>query len=654
LIALSGMLAAVAWHYGSQVKVASSYGHEATDMMFLASELGRSESDFMLFGIANKERGEKNIKKHEKYFESFMHHLAESRTYENNSKTAALLDDIEKTAKHYAHEFEVIASSYHEIEEIKEQTDHYDHEIEHALEELIHHHKEELHELEAAPNPDIQAIALAADLVSLLEETEIHWLKIFSNQNAYMLDNKYSHVTHMEKELGILQANIAMLNLLLPVVETDSTILGDELKKIELVKHDVEQYIGLASSLIKDQAAVNLASAKSHFDIKQIEHQAAALDTYVREQVEEISHVAHVAEIAAVLTTLILGIALSMTIVWSTVRPIHKIVEAVTQIADGDGDLTLRMPDDRKDELGCLGKSINRFISKTHDVVASVVGMTQEVTSAATEIAASSEQIATGIEQQGTQVTQISAAVTQMSASATEVAQQSIDASGSASESGQAAAAGSDIVQETIQGMAGLREAVTASSESVQELGKRGEQIGEIIGVINEIADQTNLLALNAAIESARAGEHGRGFAVVADEVRKLADRTTQATEQIAQSIEAIQQETNLAVERMDFGTQQAENSVTKATSAGESLNQIVASAQQVANMIQGIASAANEQSAASEQISQNVEQISQVTQQTSDGTRMAAQASRDLSMKAEQLQDVVGRFKLDTSAIQA
>lgn len=654
LIALSGMLAGVAWYYGNQVKTASSYEHEATDMMFLASELGRSESDFMLFGIANKERGEQSIQKHEKDFESFMHHLVEGRGYEKSPETLALFDEIEKTAQHYAHEFETIAHKFHEIEEIKEQTDHLDLEIEHALEEVLHHHKEALHALEAKPNPAIQAIALAADLVSLLEETEIHWLKVFSNQNAYMLDHKHERIARMQEELGALQTSLAMLDVMLPAVEADAAVLGDELKKISLVKKDVNLYIGLASTLIKDQAAVNLASAKSHADIKQIEHQAAALDVYVREQTEATNHTAHLAEIAAVVSTLVLGLALSMSIVWSTVRPMHKIVDAVTQIADGDGDLTLRMPDDRKDELGCLGKSINRFIIKTHDVVAAVVGMTHEVASAATEIAASSEQIATGIEQQGTQVTQISAAVTEMSASATEVAQQSGDASGSANESGQAAAAGSDIVQETIQGMAGLREAVTASSESVQELGKRGEQIGEIIGVINEIADQTNLLALNAAIESARAGEHGRGFAVVADEVRKLADRTTQATEQIAQSIEAIQQETNLAVDRMNLGTQQAENSVTKATSAGESLNQIVASAQQVAGMIQSIASAANEQSAASEQISRNVEEISQVTQQTSDGTRMAAQASRDLSMKAEQLQNVVGRFKLDTSAIGA
>ncbi len=279
--------------------------------------------------------------------------------------------------------------------------------------------------------------------------------------------------------------------------------------------------------------------------------------------------------------------------------------------------------------------------------VKQVVATIQEVSGAATELAASSEQMAAGMKEQSQQVTQISSAIEEMSASVVEVARKSGEAAQNANESGQVAEEGGAIVGQTVEGMKAINEAVSSSAVSVQELGKRGEQIGQIIEVINDIADQTNLLALNAAIEAARAGEHGRGFAVVADEVRKLADRTTKATEEIAGSIKAIQVETTDAVERMTTGTEQVKRGVELATGAGVSLQQIVDSAKDVATMIQSIAAAAEEQSAASEQVSRNVESISAVTRQSAEGATQAAAAATQLSSKAEQLRRLVGQFRL-------
>src|SRR5271156_552741 len=117
------------------------------------------------------------------------------------------------------------------------------------------------------------------------------------------------------------------------------------------------------------------------------------------------------------------------------------------------------------------------------------------------------------------------------------------------------------------------------------ELGKSSDQIGRIIGVIDDIADQTNLLARNAAIEAARAGEQGRGFAVVADEVRKLAERTTKATKEIAEMIQSVQTETRGAVEKMQSGTQQVEKGVEVTAKAGASLKQIIGQAEHVGEM---------------------------------------------------------------------
>jgi len=331
-------------------------------------------------------------------------------------------------------------------------------------------------------------------------------------------------------------------------------------------------------------------------------------------------------------------------------KPVNNLIDRIKDIAQGEGDLTQRVDVSSNDEIGQLGTWFNGFVTKIHDVIAEVAGATSEVAAASTEIAASAEEIAAGASEQSQQITQVSSAVEEMSASVVEVARKSADAANSANESGRIATDGGAVVNDTITGMRSINDAVSSSAASVQELGKRGEQIGEVITVINDIADQTNLLALNAAIEAARAGEHGRGFAVVADEVRKLADRTTKATEEIAGSIQAIQDETGLAVQKMNAGTEEVTTGVAKAEQAGDALKQIVASAQDVSSMVQSIAAAAEQQSAASEEVSRNIEQIAAVTRQTSDGTNQAAQAATQLSERAETLQRLVGQFKTSSS----
>ncbi len=345
----------------------------------------------------------------------------------------------------------------------------------------------------------------------------------------------------------------------------------------------------------------------------------------------------------------IAGVVVFM-LVRSIVGPINQLVARFKDIAQGEGDLTIRVDDSRRDEIGQLGKWFNAFVTKIHDVIAEVADATSDVAAASIEIAASSEQMASGTKEQSVQISQISSAIEEMSASIVEVARQSADATNSANESEQLASEGGIVVNDTIADMKSINDTVSSSAISVQELGKRSEQIGEVIAVIDDIADQTNLLALNAAIEAARAGDAGRGFAVVADEVRKLADRTTEATEVITASIKAIQSETSLAVEKMDTGAEQVLSGAEKAGQAGNSLKMVVSSSQDVSAMIQSIAAATEQQSTTSEEVSRNIENIAEVTMQTSEGTLQSAAAATQLSQQAEVLQELVGQFKTSKS----
>jgi methyl-accepting chemotaxis protein len=188
---------------------------------------------------------------------------------------------------------------------------------------------------------------------------------------------------------------------------------------------------------------------------------------------------------------------------------------------------------------------------------------------------------------------------------------------------------------------------VKESAKTVGSLGSRSDQIGAIIGTIEDIADQTNLLALNAAIEAARAGEQGRGFAVVADEVRALAERTTRATREIGEMIKAIQNETRGAVTAMEMGVHQVESGTEEAAKSGQALQEILQQVNDVAMQVNQIATAAEEQTATTREISRNMQQITEVVQQTSQGAQDSATAASRLSGNAEELQKLVQHFKL-------
>ncbi|HEU0265897.1 MAG TPA: methyl-accepting chemotaxis protein, partial [Geobacterales bacterium] len=199
----------------------------------------------------------------------------------------------------------------------------------------------------------------------------------------------------------------------------------------------------------------------------------------------------------------------------------------------------------------------------------------------------------------------------------------------------------------TLTVMNRIAEQVKATAQTVESLGNRSEEIGEIVGVIEDIADQTNLLALNAAIEAARAGEQGRGFAVVADEVRALAERTTKATKEIGQMIKGIQGETRRAVSAMEEGVQEVKSGTQEASRSGEALQKILQVIGTLSGQVNQIATAAEEQTATTTEISDNMQQITGVVQETARGAQESASAASQLSTLAEELQKVVGQFRL-------
>ncbi|GLI37447.1 methyl-accepting chemotaxis protein [Geobacter hydrogenophilus] len=341
----------------------------------------------------------------------------------------------------------------------------------------------------------------------------------------------------------------------------------------------------------------------------------------------------------------ILAVGLGLFISRMITTPLGKAVEVANRLADGD--LTVNVVATSRDETGQLLSAMENMVRSLRDMVTQTVTISTGIAAASSQLHATSEQIATGAEEVASQSGTVATASEEMAATSSDIARNCGAAAEASMQSTASATAGARVVQETITGMGVIANRVRQTSKTVEALGTRSEEIGEIVGTIEDIADQTNLLALNAAIEAARAGEQGRGFAVVADEVRALAERTTKATKEIGAMIKAIQGETREAVRAMDEGVQEAEKGAVSAHKSGEALEEILSRINEVAMQVSQIATAAEQQTATTSEVTTNIQQITEVVHQTANGAEETAGAAAQLARQATELQTLVGRFTL-------
>ena len=341
----------------------------------------------------------------------------------------------------------------------------------------------------------------------------------------------------------------------------------------------------------------------------------------------------------------------SLLLAWSVSRGITRTLGYVAgnleEMAQGGGDLTRRLAVERDDETGVLARSFNRFLDNMKEIVVKITYNSQEVSSAASQLKSTADQIATGTESVSGQAIAVATAGEEMAATSSEIAQSCVMAVENANRASLTAKSGAEVVNRAVESIQRIAGKVQESARTVASLGTRSEQIGAIIGTIEDIADQTNLLALNAAIEAARAGEQGRGFAVVADEGRALAERTTKATREIGEMIKTIQQETGTAVTAMEDGVREVEHGTEEAARSGQALKDILEQVGDVTQQINQIATAAEEQTATTNEISSSMHEITDTVRQTSHTSHETASAASQLANMAEELKRIVAQFRM-------
>ncbi|ASK70996.1 methyl-accepting chemotaxis protein [Shewanella bicestrii] len=347
------------------------------------------------------------------------------------------------------------------------------------------------------------------------------------------------------------------------------------------------------------------------------------------------------------LIAILLSAFITVIVTQSLLRTIREVVALLNEIADGEADLTQRLPVNGHDELTQLAKNFNRFVLRIQQLVAEVKDTTVQMVSASTQLNSVTHSATQDMSSQQNETQLVASAITEMAASAVEVAA-SADTANKLSEDAKAQALlGRETVTRATHSMRELASKVEASATTIEQLRNDSDKIGAVLDVIRAIAEQTNLLALNAAIEAARAGEQGRGFAVVADEVRSLASRTQESTKQIQQIIQTLQDRSGSAATMMGQSREATNSTVEQVTQVESALSTITEMVMSITHSVSQMAHAAEQQSTVVEEINMSINSVNDSANRTLTGVKQAASSANGLLGIGQQLDGLVSEFKV-------
>ncbi|SMF31928.1 methyl-accepting chemotaxis sensory transducer with Cache sensor [Alteromonadaceae bacterium Bs31] len=340
-----------------------------------------------------------------------------------------------------------------------------------------------------------------------------------------------------------------------------------------------------------------------------------------------------------VLLVLLLVIAKSIS------NPITMTVARMREISEGDGDLTVQLSTEGKDEISALAVQFNGFVAKIRTLVVDVGDSINVLVNSTDTLNQATTNSARNMLGQQSETEQVATAMNEMSAAAHEIAQNAEFASSNAAQAKIESHKSRSIVANALTVVDELASDLDTTTQVIDRLKSETENIGNVLTVIQGIAEQTNLLALNAAIEAARAGEQGRGFAVVADEVRALAQKTQQSTQEINEMITRLQDGATTAVSAMNNSLDKTRSTVETAHSAESAMDLVSNAISSIDDMNAQIAVASEEQSHVAEEINVNVNNIARLSEENRENSDQVQSLSDALKSSGVQMRETAKRF---------
>ncbi len=346
------------------------------------------------------------------------------------------------------------------------------------------------------------------------------------------------------------------------------------------------------------------------------------------------------------------GIIVAITFVaaWaisnSITRPLQSIVNLMSDISSGTGDLSKRLLVEGKNELAQFSQGFNIFVEKIANIVQQVKASNQQVTQHSQTLSAEIDKTVNRTDEQLAETEMLASATNELSYSFAGVSERAQNTAKAAKSAQEAAEHTQDAMKNNIRSVNRLSETLLNTQSEVESMENFSNKVSQVLEVIVGIAEQTNLLALNAAIEAARAGEQGRGFAVVADEVRTLAQRTQNSTNEINEIVNNLQTGTLNVVKAMQQGLENSEHCVQSTTESNQTLQQVLQYITEISSMNIDIAAAVEQQSTATNEIAQSSQKIAESSKYNLQDCESSKQENQLLIQQLQQLNTLVGQFK--------